>query len=313
MQRAPANAAGRPMHCSATQPCSCVCARVEAACSCAPVGTPNLPVAPPHCRKRLASIGCSGCPQTPPAQPDPRPAPPPLPPKVAEQFVARRIKPALRKAREADLLDVAKETGAYLKGLWIRLNGGGNSGKVSLPVGMPLPTATGKECELGLGQLGLELESLEKKLQVGRCRGPELGPGQAPRGSRAASSHPAGLGCQSRPPPRGGTPAGGSCPARQPRRLQSPTGAVRPVQARSAEATTAQGRPEPVQRPPSPSRPLPARGGGPPDHRAAAQPAAAPHPQPARGPPRLRRRPARLGRPSCARRASRGGCSWRCR
>jgi hypothetical protein len=87
--------------------------------------------------------------------------------KVAEQFVARRIKPALRKAQESDLLDIAKETGTYLKGLWIRLNGGGGSGPASMPAGMPLPVSARKECEVVLSQLSLELEGLEKKLQVG--------------------------------------------------------------------------------------------------------------------------------------------------
>lgn len=52
----------------------------------------------------------------------------------------------LKKARESDLTDLVRESGAYLKGLWLRLNGGGTSStRVRLPRSLPLPASTAKE------------------------------------------------------------------------------------------------------------------------------------------------------------------------
>lgn len=70
--------------------------------------------------------------------------------KVAERFVASKIKPALRRASERDLVDLIKDSGSYLKGFWIRLNGGGVPNRRDRLVGLqlPLPLATKRESEL---------------------------------------------------------------------------------------------------------------------------------------------------------------------
>ncbi len=68
--------------------------------------------------------------------------------KVAEQFVARRIKPALERAQQQKLQEVFRESSSYLRGLWVRLNGGGKDGdRGLLPTGLPLPMSTKKEVE----------------------------------------------------------------------------------------------------------------------------------------------------------------------
>ncbi|GBF97790.1 hypothetical protein Rsub_10215 [Raphidocelis subcapitata] len=85
--------------------------------------------------------------------------------KVAEKFVANRIKPALQRAQERDLLEAVRESGAYLRGLWDRLNGSGGGGLRDLPAGLPLPLASKKDVERVIADLGRELESLEKRLQ----------------------------------------------------------------------------------------------------------------------------------------------------
>jgi hypothetical protein len=65
------------------------------------------------------------------------------------QFVATRIKPVLRKAREGEFVNIVKETGEYLSGLWSRLNGGG-SRLIEPPLSpdLPLPLSTKAETEL---------------------------------------------------------------------------------------------------------------------------------------------------------------------
>jgi len=67
--------------------------------------------------------------------------------KVAEKFVARRIKPALQRAREKQLLEVLSDSGNYLKGLWSRLNGGGGRSRRSLPPELVLPPTTKRQIE----------------------------------------------------------------------------------------------------------------------------------------------------------------------
>lgn len=70
--------------------------------------------------------------------------------KVAEAFVQRRIKPALRRAQQAQLGDLLRDSGAYLKGLWVRLNGGGRSGRRSglEALGLPVPLPTLRDSEV---------------------------------------------------------------------------------------------------------------------------------------------------------------------
>jgi hypothetical protein len=76
--------------------------------------------------------------------------------KVAERFVQKRIKPALRRAQEAELGDLLRSSGSYLKGLWDRLNGGGSRSKLNVleALGLPIPPSSKKESEL-VGMKGL--------------------------------------------------------------------------------------------------------------------------------------------------------------
>lgn len=89
--------------------------------------------------------------------------------KVAEAFVQRRIKPALRRAQQAQLGDLLRDSGAYLKGLWVRLNGGGRSGRRSglEALGLPVPLPTLRDSEVvgvgvggAVGRGGQGLEAL---------------------------------------------------------------------------------------------------------------------------------------------------------
>ncbi|GFH21465.1 uncharacterized protein HaLaN_18775, partial [Haematococcus lacustris] len=104
--------------------------------------------------------------------------------KVAEQFVAMRIKPALRKARETELVDLVKQTGAYLKGLWYRLNGGGTRVREpALSPDLPLPMSTRRDSELAISQLSLELDATEQRLrEAARARDVQLRRARAPEG-----------------------------------------------------------------------------------------------------------------------------------
>jgi hypothetical protein len=67
--------------------------------------------------------------------------------KVAGKFVARRIKPALQRAREKELGQVLSESGQYLRGLWARLNGGGGRRPRALPPALVQPPSSKKDVE----------------------------------------------------------------------------------------------------------------------------------------------------------------------
>lgn len=67
--------------------------------------------------------------------------------KVAGKFVARRIRPALQRAREKELVQVLSESTQYLKGLWARLNGGGGRRQRALPAALVQPPSSKKEIE----------------------------------------------------------------------------------------------------------------------------------------------------------------------
>uniref|UniRef100_A0A383VBJ9 Letm1 RBD domain-containing protein n=1 Tax=Tetradesmus obliquus TaxID=3088 RepID=A0A383VBJ9_TETOB len=84
--------------------------------------------------------------------------------KVAGKFVARRIKPALQRAREKELGQVLSESGQYLRGLWARLNGGGGRRPRALPPALVQPPSSKKDVERRISELTLQLESLEKRL-----------------------------------------------------------------------------------------------------------------------------------------------------
>ena len=75
--------------------------------------------------------------------------PTPLPVHLL-QFVATRIKPVLRKAQNAEVGDLVRGTGTYLRGLWSRLNGGGSRvQEPALSPDLPLPkSSSAKETEL---------------------------------------------------------------------------------------------------------------------------------------------------------------------
>jgi hypothetical protein len=68
--------------------------------------------------------------------------------KVAGKFVAKRIRPALQRAREKELPELLSESREYLKGLWSRLNGSsaGRSRK-ALPGDLKLPGGSQKEVD----------------------------------------------------------------------------------------------------------------------------------------------------------------------
>lgn len=67
--------------------------------------------------------------------------------KVAEKFVAKRIKPALQRAQEKEFLEVVQDSGRYLRGFWDRLNGGGGASGGVLPASLPLPASQREELE----------------------------------------------------------------------------------------------------------------------------------------------------------------------
>ncbi|KAG2422678.1 hypothetical protein HXX76_015842 [Chlamydomonas incerta] len=90
--------------------------------------------------------------------------------RVAGEIIANNIKPALKKASEQDFLEVVKGTSSYLRGLWVRLNGGSPMHPAGLAaqragLDLPMPVGSQEQSELAISQLSLELEGLEKKLQ----------------------------------------------------------------------------------------------------------------------------------------------------
>ncbi|GLI62003.1 hypothetical protein VaNZ11_004577 [Volvox africanus] len=92
--------------------------------------------------------------------------------RAAGEIIANRIKPALKRASEQDLLQVVQDTGSYLKGLWVRLNGGspapgrwGGWKGVVADKELPRPEGTQQRSELEISRLSLDLEALEKRLQ----------------------------------------------------------------------------------------------------------------------------------------------------
>jgi len=104
--------------------------------------------------------------------------------RVAEAFVATRIKPVLRKARETELVDLVRETSDYLRGLWVRLNGGGSRlREPPLDPALPLPAGARLDTELAMGQLSLELDVLEAQLREAvRARDAKIRRARAPEG-----------------------------------------------------------------------------------------------------------------------------------
>ncbi|KAG2426867.1 hypothetical protein HYH02_014720 [Chlamydomonas schloesseri] len=90
--------------------------------------------------------------------------------RVAGEIIANNIKPALKKASEQDFLEVVKGTSSYLRGLWVRLNGGSPMHPAGLAaqragLDLPMPMGSQEQSELAISELSLELEGLEKKLQ----------------------------------------------------------------------------------------------------------------------------------------------------
>eukprot|EP00798_Chlamydomonas_sp_ICE-L_P020032 gene20032-26750_t len=86
--------------------------------------------------------------------------------KIAEKFLDKRLKPALRRAGETEFVDLVKNSTTYLKGLWVRLNGGSDRMHDSMKdLGLPIPTSTLKDSEMVIGMLSTQLDTLEGKLQ----------------------------------------------------------------------------------------------------------------------------------------------------
>lgn len=67
--------------------------------------------------------------------------------KVAGKFVAKRIRPALQRAREKELPELLSESRDYLKGLWSRLNGTAGRSRKVLPAELKLPGGSQKEVD----------------------------------------------------------------------------------------------------------------------------------------------------------------------
>lgn len=67
--------------------------------------------------------------------------------KVAGKFVAKRIRPALQRAREKELPELLSESRDYLKGLWSRLNGTAGRSRKVLPAELKLPPGSQKEVD----------------------------------------------------------------------------------------------------------------------------------------------------------------------
>lgn len=68
--------------------------------------------------------------------------------RVAGEIIANNIKPALKKASEQDFLEVVKGTSSYLRGLWVRLNGGSPmhpAGLAAQRAGLDLPMPVGSQ------------------------------------------------------------------------------------------------------------------------------------------------------------------------
>jgi hypothetical protein len=66
---------------------------------------------------------------------------------TAGKFVAKRIRPALQRAREKELPELLSESGAYLKGLWSRLNGTAGRSRKALPAELKLPAGSQKDVD----------------------------------------------------------------------------------------------------------------------------------------------------------------------
>ncbi len=70
---------------------------------------------------------------------------------MAGEIIKNNIKPALKKASEQDPLELVRGTGSYLRGLWVRLNGGqppGGLAEVLAGLELPPPADTKEQSEL---------------------------------------------------------------------------------------------------------------------------------------------------------------------
>lgn len=66
---------------------------------------------------------------------------------AAGKFVAKRIRPALQRAREKELPELLLESRDYLKGLWSRLNGTAGRSRKALPAELKLPAGSQKDVD----------------------------------------------------------------------------------------------------------------------------------------------------------------------
>ncbi|KAI3427991.1 hypothetical protein D9Q98_006379 [Chlorella vulgaris] len=90
--------------------------------------------------------------------------------KAAEQFVARRLQPAVARVKQTSpegVVEGLKSSASWARGLWNRLNGspGQPLGKDAAPFGLPLPASTEEQRKQATAQLNVQLDGLEKKLQ----------------------------------------------------------------------------------------------------------------------------------------------------
>ncbi|PRW56758.1 LETM1 and EF-hand domain-containing anon- mitochondrial [Chlorella sorokiniana] len=93
--------------------------------------------------------------------------------KAAEQFVARRLQPAVQRTaglvKETSpegVVQGLKSSAVWAKGLWNRLNGSpGQPFTKDGPFNLPLPVGTEEQRKQALQQLNVQLDALEKQLQ----------------------------------------------------------------------------------------------------------------------------------------------------
>eukprot|EP01024_Parvocaulis_polyphysoides_P049884 TRINITY_DN4856_c0_g1_i3.p1 TRINITY_DN4856_c0_g1~~TRINITY_DN4856_c0_g1_i3.p1 ORF type:complete len:689 (-),score=114.29 TRINITY_DN4856_c0_g1_i3:257-2323(-) len=89
--------------------------------------------------------------------------------RSAEKFVARKLQPAVQKVRESqDMMDIFRDSAIYLKGLWIRLNGGGrhsSSNNSFFFEPLPQPQCSKSKIQEMIHLLEIESDDLEQRLQ----------------------------------------------------------------------------------------------------------------------------------------------------
>lgn len=89
--------------------------------------------------------------------------------RVAEQFVAKQLQPAVRRVRETSpegVVAAVKASATWVGGVWDRLNGTAfRAGADGIPTNLPGLVTTEEQRSANIAKLSLEIDELEKKLQ----------------------------------------------------------------------------------------------------------------------------------------------------